>query len=147
MRMTTKTEFLTSEEMAAKLRISIRTLQRMVKTGSAPTYLRVGGRLLFPLDDAVTKECPNCGTENCAIEQTSIRCMSCDTQFPLNVPCSHCPSYDHTVEPVSVGSCKSCDAHFVRTNDSEGACPTCGSTRCSVGQGLVLRCNSCGEDA
>ncbi|KAB2942288.1 MAG: helix-turn-helix domain-containing protein [Hyphomicrobium sp.] len=39
--------FLTPEEMAAKLRISIRKLQQMMKDGAAPEHVRLGARVLF----------------------------------------------------------------------------------------------------
>lgn len=38
--------FLTPEEMAAKLRISLRTLHKMMRKG-APEHIRLGGRVLF----------------------------------------------------------------------------------------------------
>jgi predicted DNA-binding transcriptional regulator AlpA len=47
MKVTTDVAFLTPEEMAAKLRISIRKLQKMVKEGTAPKHLRLGSRLVF----------------------------------------------------------------------------------------------------
>ena len=39
--------FLTPEEMAAKLRISIRKLQAMMKAGTAPEFIKLGGRVIF----------------------------------------------------------------------------------------------------
>lgn len=39
--------FLTPEEMAAKLRISLRTLHKMMRKGEAPEHIRLGGRVLF----------------------------------------------------------------------------------------------------
>jgi predicted DNA-binding transcriptional regulator AlpA len=46
---TTETAFLTPEEMAAKLRISIRKLQQMMKAGTGPKHIKLGGRVLFPI--------------------------------------------------------------------------------------------------
>lgn len=40
-------KFLTPEEMAAKLRISLRKLQKMVKEGTAPHHVRLGSKLVF----------------------------------------------------------------------------------------------------
>ena len=48
------TAFLTPEEMAAKLRISLRKLQQMVKDGTAPKHLRLGSRLLFVVGKEAT---------------------------------------------------------------------------------------------
>lgn len=42
--------FLTPEEMAAKLRISIRKLQQMMKDGTAPEHVKLGGKVLFPIE-------------------------------------------------------------------------------------------------
>lgn len=39
--------FLTPTEMAAKLRISLRTLQQMLKDGTAPPHHRLGSKVLF----------------------------------------------------------------------------------------------------
>ncbi len=52
MRINEETAYLTPEEMAAKLRISIRKLQNLVKSGNAPEHIRIGNRLRF----LVTKE-------------------------------------------------------------------------------------------
>lgn len=41
------TTYLTAEEMAVKLRISLRKLQQLVKADSAPEHIKVGSRLLF----------------------------------------------------------------------------------------------------
>jgi excisionase family DNA binding protein len=51
MQITKKMAFLTPVEMAAKLRISIRKLQQMVKEGTAPKHIKLGGKRLFPLND------------------------------------------------------------------------------------------------
>lgn len=50
MHITQKTAFLTPEEMAAKLRISIRKLQQMMKDGTAPGHVKLGGKVLFPVE-------------------------------------------------------------------------------------------------
>lgn len=50
MHLKSKTAFLTPEEMAVKLRISIRKLQAMIKDGTAPPHVRLGTRLLFILE-------------------------------------------------------------------------------------------------
>ena len=44
------TKFLTPEEMAARLRISLRKLQQMVKEGTAPKHLRLGTKLVFVVE-------------------------------------------------------------------------------------------------
>ena len=46
----TKTAFLTPEEAAAKLRISIRKLQQMVKDGTAPRHMKLGTKVLFVVE-------------------------------------------------------------------------------------------------
>lgn len=51
MHITSKSAFLTPEEMAAKLRISIRKLQQMMKDGTAPKHVKLGGRTLFPVTE------------------------------------------------------------------------------------------------
>lgn len=43
------TAFLTPEEMAAKLRISIRKLQQMMKDGTAPKHIKLGSKVVFPV--------------------------------------------------------------------------------------------------
>jgi predicted DNA-binding transcriptional regulator AlpA len=48
--MTENTNFLTPEEMATKLRISIRKLQMMMKEGTAPEYIKLGSRVLFVVE-------------------------------------------------------------------------------------------------
>lgn len=53
MRITQEAAFLTPEEMAAKLRISIRKLQQMMKDGTAPKHIKFGGRVLFPIEQEV----------------------------------------------------------------------------------------------
>lgn len=53
MHITTTSAFLTPEEMAAKLRISIRKLQQMIKDGTAPKHIKLGGKLLFPVNAEV----------------------------------------------------------------------------------------------
>ena len=55
MRITDDTSFLTPEEMAAKLRISIRKLQQMMKDGTAPDHMRLGNKVVF----AISKEVEN----------------------------------------------------------------------------------------
>ena len=50
MHITDDTKFLTPEEMAATLRISLRTLQKMVKANTAPRHVRQGSRLLFVVE-------------------------------------------------------------------------------------------------
>ena len=50
MQVTSNEVFLTPEEMAAKLRISIRKLQQMVKDGTAPKHVRLGSKLLFVVE-------------------------------------------------------------------------------------------------
>ena len=47
MKVTDDTRYVTSEEMAVRLRVSLRTLQKMIKEGTAPEHIRVGHRLLF----------------------------------------------------------------------------------------------------
>jgi len=47
------TEFLTPEEMAAKLRISLRKLRQMTKDGTAPEHIKLGGKVLFPVEKEV----------------------------------------------------------------------------------------------
>jgi excisionase family DNA binding protein len=47
MRVSEDLAFLTPEEMAVKLRISIRKLQSMIKDGSAPEHIRLGNKVLF----------------------------------------------------------------------------------------------------
>ena len=37
----------TPEQMAAKLRVSLRTLQRMMKAGTAPEHYRLGKKVVF----------------------------------------------------------------------------------------------------
>ena len=39
--------FLRPEEMAAKLRISLRKLQQMMKAGTAPKHIRLGTKVVF----------------------------------------------------------------------------------------------------
>ena len=39
--------FLRPEEMAAKLRISLRKLQQMMKAGTAPKHIRLGNKVVF----------------------------------------------------------------------------------------------------
>ncbi len=56
LKITTKKTFLTSEEMAAKLRISIRKLQQMVKDGTAPKHVKFGSRLVFVIDGEASHE-------------------------------------------------------------------------------------------
>ena len=51
MHITKMMAFLTPVEMAAKLRISLRKLQQMVKEGTAPKHIKLGGKLLFLLSD------------------------------------------------------------------------------------------------
>lgn len=51
MKVTSNSAFLTPVEMAAKLRISIRKLQQMVKDGSAPKHIRLGAKLLFVMNE------------------------------------------------------------------------------------------------
>lgn len=53
MHITQKTAFLTPEEMAAKLRISIRKLQQMMKDGTGPKHIKLGGKVLFPVEEEV----------------------------------------------------------------------------------------------
>jgi excisionase family DNA binding protein len=50
MNLNTKMAFLTPEEMAAKLRISIRKLQQMVKDGTAPKHMKLGAKVLFVIE-------------------------------------------------------------------------------------------------
>lgn len=51
MEVNSNSAFLTPVEMAAKLRISIRKLQQMVKEGTAPKHIRLGAKLLFVLSE------------------------------------------------------------------------------------------------
>jgi predicted DNA-binding transcriptional regulator AlpA len=53
MRITEDIAFMTPEEMAAKLRISIRKLQQMMKLGTAPKHVKLGGKVLFPVEKEV----------------------------------------------------------------------------------------------
>ncbi len=46
-------QFLTPEEMAAKLRISLRKLRQMTKEGTAPRHIKLGGKVLFPIEKEV----------------------------------------------------------------------------------------------
>ena len=39
--------FLRPEEMAAKLRISLRKLQQMMRDGTAPKHIRLGTKVVF----------------------------------------------------------------------------------------------------
>ncbi len=43
------TALLRPEEMASKLCISLRTLQKMLKDGTAPDHIRLGRKVLFPI--------------------------------------------------------------------------------------------------
>jgi predicted DNA-binding transcriptional regulator AlpA len=52
MEVSTTVQLLTFEEMAAKLRISIRTLQYMMRDGTAPEHVRLGTRVLFVVREA-----------------------------------------------------------------------------------------------
>lgn len=45
--------YLTPAEMAAKLRISLRTLQHLMKTRQAPRHVRLGGKVLFVVETEV----------------------------------------------------------------------------------------------
>ena len=56
MKISAKKAFLTPEEMAAKLRISIRKLQQMVKDGTAPEHVKFGSRLVFVVDGEASHE-------------------------------------------------------------------------------------------
>ena len=49
MHITETTAFLTPEDMAAKLRISLRKLHQMMKDGTAPKHVKLGGRTVFPV--------------------------------------------------------------------------------------------------
>lgn len=49
MRVSKYDTYLTPAEMAAKLRISLRSLQRLMKDGKAPPHTKVGGKVLFVL--------------------------------------------------------------------------------------------------
>lgn len=53
MKVSSATAYLTPEEMAVKLRISLRKLQQMMKDGTAPTHIRVGSKVLFPVEQEV----------------------------------------------------------------------------------------------
>ena len=53
MQVTDNVAFLTPEEMAARLRISLRKLQQMMKDGSAPKHIRLGRRVLFVIEREV----------------------------------------------------------------------------------------------
>jgi excisionase family DNA binding protein len=53
MKVTQDVVFLTPEEMAAKLRISVRKLQQMMKDGTAPEHIKLGGRVLFAVEGEV----------------------------------------------------------------------------------------------
>jgi predicted DNA-binding transcriptional regulator AlpA len=41
--------YLTREQLAARLHVSVRTLARLTKTGQIPKPIRVGRRLLYPV--------------------------------------------------------------------------------------------------
>lgn len=56
MRLDDSMVFLTPEEMAAKLRISLRTLHKMMRRGEAPEHIRLGGRVLFILQGGVSHD-------------------------------------------------------------------------------------------
>lgn len=47
------TDFLTPEEMAAKLRISLRKLRQMTKDGTGPRHIKLGSKVLFPIEGEV----------------------------------------------------------------------------------------------
>jgi predicted DNA-binding transcriptional regulator AlpA len=53
MHITEMTAFLTPEEMAAKLRISLRKLHQMMKDGTGPQHVKLGGRTVFPVEKEV----------------------------------------------------------------------------------------------
>lgn len=53
MHITQKTTFLTPEEMAAKLRISLRKLQQMMKDGTSPEHIKLGNKVVFPVETGV----------------------------------------------------------------------------------------------
>ena len=50
MHITSTSAYFTPEEMAATLRISIRKLQKMMKEGTAPKHIKVGTKVLFPVE-------------------------------------------------------------------------------------------------
>ena len=56
MRITDDVAFLTPEEMAAKLRISIRKLQQMMKDGTAPEHIKLGNKVVFPIETGVRND-------------------------------------------------------------------------------------------
>jgi predicted DNA-binding transcriptional regulator AlpA len=47
--LTTDLPYLTREQLAARLHVSVRTLARLTKTGQVPKPIRVGRRLLYPV--------------------------------------------------------------------------------------------------
>lgn len=53
MHISQKMAFLTPEEMAVKLRVSIRKLQQMMKDGTGPKHIKLGGKVLFPVETEV----------------------------------------------------------------------------------------------
>ena len=52
MKVDAKQCYLTPEEMAARLRISLRKLYLMMKQGTAPEHIRLGHKLLFVIGGA-----------------------------------------------------------------------------------------------
>ncbi len=51
-----KVEHLNQGELAARWRISPRTLERWRWLGQGPRYLKIGGRVIYRLDDIETYE-------------------------------------------------------------------------------------------
>lgn len=48
--------FLREDELAQRWRIAPRTLQRWRRAGTGPRHLRIGARIVYPLDDVVAFE-------------------------------------------------------------------------------------------
>lgn len=55
----TSMAFLTPAEMAARLRVSIRKLQQMMKDGTAPQHIKLGAKVLFIVERGHHDVCSN----------------------------------------------------------------------------------------
>lgn len=57
----TETEYITPQELHVrwKGRISVRTLSNWRSLGTGPKFTKVGGRILYPLDEVIAWECKN----------------------------------------------------------------------------------------
>ena len=120
--------FLTPEEMAAKLRISLRTLQKMMKDGIAPKFIRLGHRVLFVTQCEPTQtpseHCSKCNSTNVSIGPYFTRCDDCgfedEPSDDENIPpaCSHCGSFDWVVVRPGAYRCQSCGKSFQSPSSS-----------------------------